>query len=674
MPRFFLALLILFKCSNLWAVDFQNENLSAEIGSILSIKGDVVLGRSKGKLVDYPIVGQKIYDNLYISVRENSEITLQILNGGLLVLKANTRIFLSKINRFGRIPIVLFDGNLGYKDQIRRSSIEVRLGNSGVRYWGNAFAIKLRGLDKEIVKEEGSFLAKSGGFDSEVVAIEKSQLVQVESTKQEEKKEQTESNAKSNTSQPASNTQNQASSLSDLDDIFGDQNQSKTQGPSALVTTSDVANEFDDIFGGPSETKEEAPKGIQRPETKKSHELDLFFRNSLYWQSPPENSRQDDQFDHIDLRLNGKMKWTGHNNSVETTYKVDITNREHVYRKFEDALDLRNDKKFPLELVELYYLESSKNFDLTVGKKIVKTGKGMIYSPSDKISPRDQIVPVAPYVSGAFITQADFYDNKNTYSIILVPYFVGTRSPTSLSRWSLQNDGTVLEFETELPEKFYKKIQTMLKFETTLKGWDLFAAIFNGPNPDPVIRKDITVVNNRPDFKLYKEHAYTSFISGGFSTVFGGLELHGEMLKSNTEDGKDDNYTQGMVGFRYTLDESVKFLGLDSIDIISEYAKETIQQEQSRPFFAVSSINSRVYRDTLLGTFILKFNDRFSINFDYQFDRADNGSANIVGFNWRKKEGGEWRLKLEMFSGDDDSLFGKWDKNDNLALEYFFNF
>lgn len=665
----FLAL-ILFS-TDLRAIDFQNERGSSIFGVVKNVQGDVVFGNHKGSLINRPKEGEKLFDSLYISVREKSEITIIVKNGGVLVLKPLTRVFISKWNRFDRLPIILFEGNLGYKDPLRRPVVEVRLGSSGIKYWGDAFAIRLRGFEKEVVKEEGSFLEKSGGIENIAVdenekPVEKGELVLVEQNKVNEELD------KSKESLPQGSMPTD-SRVSDFDEIFSD-SPSKVE-TSATVVTSDVADEFADIFGdSAAKENDEAPKGIERPKTKTIHDVDLYLRNSLYFQSPKEGSRQDDQFDHIDFRINGTSKWTGQSSSVQTSYKVDITNREHVYREFKDALDLRNDKRFPLELVELFYLESSKNFDLTIGKKIVKLGKGMIYSPSDKISPRDQIVPVVPYVSGAFVTQADFYDDKNTYSIIVVPYFVGTRSPTSLSRWSLQNDGNVLEFETELPEKFYKRIQTVLKYETTIKGWDVFAAFFNGPNPDPVIRKDITVVNNRPEFKLYKEHAYTSFVSGGFSTVFGGLELHGEVLKSNTEQGKDDNYTQGMLGFRYTLDESVKFLGLDSIDIISEYAKETIQQPQTRPFFAVSSINSRIYRDTLLGTFIFKFNDRFSMNYDYQFDRADNGVASIFGINWRQKEGGEWRLKFESFGGDEESLFGKWDFNDNLALEYFYTF
>lgn len=666
----FLILFCLFS-AKAFALSFQNEFKPNQIAKVVSVKGQVVIGHNRGRLIDYPKVGESIDQNIYISVREGSQIQLQIRNGGILTLKPVTRVFISKFGRNERLPLILFEGNLAYKDVLKRPNVEVRLGSSGVKYWGDAFALRLRGTEKEVVKEAGSVLERSGNI--EAVKLDgdgkNDELIMDNTPLPETEKEQL---PKSNLPKGQMPSE---SSVDDFSDIFGE-SASQSIETTASTVTSDAAAEFEDVFGDTIKApeKEVVQKGIERPTTKKTSDFDFYMRNSTYIQAPTEESRHDKQIDHIDLRLDGKMKWTGVGSSVQTSFQVDASNREHIYRPLKKALDFRNDKRFPIELTELYYLESSRTFDLTVGKKIVKLGKGMIYSPTDKISPRDQIVPVAPFTSGAFITQADFYSDSSTYTILAVPYFVGTRSPTSLSRWSLQNDGSDLQFETDLPDKFYKQIQLLLKYESTIKGWDVFAALFNGPNPDPVIRKEITVVNNRPEFTLFKEHAYTSFISAGFSTVFGGLEVHGEMLKSNTEQGKDDNYTQGMMGFRYTLDESVKFLGLDSIDIITEYAKETIQQPQTRPFFVVSSINSRIYRDTLMGTFIFKFSDEFYANYDFQIDNADKGQVNVLGFSWRQKDSGEWRIKFESFSGEIESLFGKWDLNDNLAVEYFYTF
>jgi len=668
--RFLLLFIYCFFSTQSFALSFQNEFKANQLAKVVSVRGQVVLGHNKGRLIDYPKVGDSIDQNIYISVRENSQIQLQIKNGGLLTLKAVSRVFISKNSRLNRLPVILFEGNISYKDPLKRPNLEVRLGSSGIKYWGDAFAIRLRGSEKEVVKEEGSILERSGAI--EAVKMESNanvELIMDDSPLPEVEKKQKAIEQKPKGQMPTE------SSVDDFSDIFGE-SASQSITPAASTITSDSAAEFEDVFGDPIKPVEAdvVVKGIEKPKGKRTSDFDFYLRNSTYLHAPTKESRHDKQIDHLDLRLNGKVKWSGVGNAVQTSFKVDISNREHVYRPLKDAFDFRNDKRFPIELTELYYLESSKSFDLTIGKKIVKLGKGIIYSPTDKISPRDQIVPVAPFTSGAFITQADFYSDQSTYTILAVPYFVGTRSPTSLSRWSLQNDGSDLTFETELPEKFYKQIQLLLKFESTIKGWDIFAALFNGPNPDPVIRKEISVINNRPEFKLFKEHAYTSFFSAGFSTVFGSLELHGEVLKSNTEQGKDDNYTQGMLGFRYTLDESVKWLGLDSIDIITEYAKEVIQQPQSRPFFVVSSINSRIYRDAVMGTFIFKFSDEFYLNYDYQFDYADKGQANVFGVSWHKKESGEWRLKIENFSGEKDSLFGKWDLNDNLAVEYFYTF
>ena len=161
-------------------------------------------------------------------------------------------------------------------------------------------------------------------------------------------------------------------------------------------------------------------------------------------------------------------------------------------------------------------------------------------------------------------------------------------------------------------------------------------------------------------------------MAAGFSTTFGALELHGEILNQNAEDGKDDSFTSLMLGFRYVMDTFPKKLGLNSIDIVLEHGRESLRSAQSQPFYALSSIGSRFYQNSWVGTTIFNVNDDFSLNYDFHFDLQNEGSAQILGMNYNAGSS-QWRLKLELYDGEDTSNFGQWRDNDNTTLEYVYN-
>jgi hypothetical protein len=159
----------------------------------------------------------------------------------------------------------------------------------------------------------------------------------------------------------------------------------------------------------------------------------------------------------------------------------------------------------------------------------------------------------------------------------------------------------------------------------------------------------------------------------GFSTTFGSLELHGEILNQNADEGRDDSFLATMLGFRYTMDNWPKAIGLNSIDTIIEYGAEKLKSAQSRPFYALSSIGSRIYQNSILGTIIFNVSDELSFNYDFHLDNKNDGSAKIFGVNYNSGKS-QWRLKFEAYDGSDDSNFGLWRDNDNSTLEYIYNF
>lgn len=494
------------------------------------------------------------------------------------------------------------------------------------------------------------------------------------------------------------------SSLQEASDIFGDSAFAGSSTTEAGELFGDLAESntdlAEDIFGVEVEVKSEnerrkmrdnigvkleenkidspLPKIVQNnSKGKKLNKMDLslFSKTTVYPNKPREDvGKIDDQSFHQDVRLTASNKYKiSTSESLAFSAWLDAGNRKDVYNDIGDVFDLQSNKRNYLYLNELYYTFSTQDYDVQFGKKIIKTGKGIIYSPSDSFTAVDATVPTSPVFLGNFMVGVDYYFGGWTLSTIFLPAIVPNKSPDQNSRWSTLYSDINFDLKQEFPSTFSLKTrQLFLKLEGTKFGTDWQFSFFNGPNTIPVIRNEITVDNNVPTFNLIQEHVPITFVSLGFSTTFGGLELHGEFLSQNASEGKDDSFDSMMVGFRYVLDEFPKRIGLNTIDIIIEHGRENLRSRQSRPFYALSSIGSRFYQNSWVGTTIFNVNDEISFNYDFHLDKANKGSAAIISGNYSTASS-QWRVKYESYTGEDTSNFGIWDNNDNLSLEFITN-
>jgi len=476
----------------------------------------------------------------------------------------------------------------------------------------------------------------------------------------------------------------QTTALSDASDIFGD----------SSISNQDQAA---DIFGSSVDTKsekekkkvkdnigvilEEDPGPLPEVSLGKAEDeigpfdMSLFLKSTLYPNEPRSDlGKVDNQGFHQDVRFNlGNKLSFNDSESLSFSGWLEWSNRKEVYNELGDTLDLQSSKRNYIHLNELYYTYTTKQYDIQFGKKILKFGKGIIYSPTDSITASDVTVPTSPVFLGNFVISVDYYLDAWTLSAMLFPALVPNKSPTQNSRWTTLYSDLNFQLEQEFPSGFSPKSKPVfIKLEGTKWGTDWLFSLFNGPNPNPVIRNDIIVSNNTPSFTLVQEHIPITFISAGFSTTFSGLEVHGEVLSQNAADGKDDSFLATMLGFRYTMDSWPKRLGLNSIDTIIEYGGESLRSAQSQPFYALSSQSSRIYQNSIVGTFIFNVTDDFSFNYDFHLDRKNDGSATIFGMNYNSGSS-QWRLKLENYDGSDQSNFGLWRDNDNVTLEYVYN-
>lgn len=695
--KFSLLFFLLGVSLPLSAQDFLRRTPRIKIGSVISLKGNVLALGSTDRSIHYLKRESPIYDKQTIVTRANSQLVLKLGLRSRIIMAGETKITISSLIGSSRYLIRLNKGVIRH-DYSGAGKPEVYVsGKSFGTYYsalefdailkGNRFYFKpqremavykyqRKGVkdsrNLEVSRKDIELLSEREGDSKPVYLIKTAKLKK-----------------KGKTQTTPSDTSNLfESSLDEASSIFGDS-----------ISETSAVDDAADIFGVEVQTKSKKerqklrdnigvkledklktmPKIAQEEKKKKSAfddlDISLFLKSTFYTQEPRSDvGKVDNQSFHQDIRVTVANKIAiNDNESLTMSAWLEGSNRKEIYNEVGDTLDLQSSKRNYLYLNELYYTFSTRKYDIQFGKKVIKTGKGVIFSPTDSFTSVDATMPTSPVFLGNFFFSVDYYLKGWTLTGMLFPTIVPNKSPTQNSRWTTLYSDIDFKLEQEFPSGFSPKTrQVFFKLEGTKWGTDWLFTVFNGPNTNPVVRNDIVVNNNIPTFNLVQEHIPITFVSAGFSTTLAGFELHGEILNQNAEDGKDDSFTAMMVGFRYTMDEWPKKWGLNSIDTIIEHGRESLRSAQSQPFYALSSIGSRFYQNSWVGTFIFNVTDKFSFNYDFHFDLKNDGTATILGMNYTSGNS-QWRIKAESYEGSDNSNFGQWRDNDNTSLEYVYN-
>jgi len=702
-----LLLSLFILSSSLIAQDFTRRVPRVRIGNVKKVSGSLVgLGRTDRSLT-YLGRGDQILDKQTLITRSSSQAIIKLGYQSEVIIGENSKLTITFMQGKNRYLIRLLQGVIrGTYNGAGKPEVYVT-GNSLDKNYGSSqydalsrsgrfyfkprnespvykFSTSKEGRSQlEISREEIELLSQSDPNQKPVYFLKKTKA-RVKK-KEAPSAEVSSSSAVSEAAAIFGLSETTTTAVEDASSIFGSSEASNRDEAASIfgdeVLESKIKEKFSDNTGvllekkGPS-FRELEVAAKKKKEAKNPLDLSLYLKSTLYSSAPREDvGNVDPQSFHQDARLNFGNKYSF--NDVESlTFSawLDISNRKEVYNDIGETFDLQSSKRNYLYLNELYYTYTTRDMDIQFGKKILKTGKGIIYSPSDSFSPADGTVPTAPLFLGNFFISADYYLGDWTLTGILLPTVVPNKSPTQNSRWTTLYSDLDYQLEQDLPSGFStRETQFLLKLEGTKWGTDWLFTFFNGPNTNPVIRNDIQVVNNTPTFTLIQEHVPITYLSAGFSTTLKGFELHGEFLTQNAEDGRDDSFTAMMIGFRYVMDNWPKKLGLNNIDFVLEHGRETLRSPQSQPFYALSSLNARFYQNSWVGTMIFNVNDNLSFNYDFHFDLKYNGSAQILGANYNSGSS-QYRLKTEVFSGDEESNFGKWDLNDNITFEYVINY
>lgn len=690
--------------SPLLAQDFRTRSYKYPIGMVKSVEGTAIALSNFDRTLQYLHRGDQISNKLRLATRSDSKIVISLGKSGesFITLGPNTRISILYQSNSAKTLIRMIQGTLRYTHNVPGAPDVFIAGKSSAHYYSSHSFDAVIHSDKFYFRKNSNSRVykytprnvgekdplEIGSRDLELLTEnfklnKPTYRVRKKSTSQEPKKEKTPELAEA--ASIFGESVLDTSSSSNIDDIFGSSESSSDEQLGDIFgeeTSYQTRKEKKKVKGNIGLQLEKENPPLPRVEMANEDEeigpfdISLYLKSTFYSALPRQDVGSIDSSSfHQDVRvtLGNKLNLSS-SESLTFSGWLEGSNRKNVYNDVGDTLDFQSSKRNYFNLNELYYTQSTSDYDIQFGKKVVKVGKGIIYSPTDSISATDVTVPTSPLFIGNVILSLDYYLKNWTLSTIFFPVIVPNKSPAQNSRWTTLYTDIDYQLEQEFPSGFsLKSKQIFVKLEGTHWGTDWMFSFFNGPNSNPVIRNDIEVVNNEPQFTLVQEYIPITFLSMGFSTTFKGLEVHGEILNQNAQDGKDDSFTAFMLGGRYTLDRVPKNFGLNSIDIIIEHGRENLRSSQTRPFYALSSIGSRLYQNSWLGTIIFNVNDELSFNYDFHFDNKNDGEAIIYGINYTYGSS-QWRAKMETFEGSDDSNFGLWRDNDNISLEYNYTF
>lgn len=369
------------------------------------------------------------------------------------------------------------------------------------------------------------------------------------------------------------------------------------------------------------------------------------------------------------LYFQSQLNFEGDVFFVETWYEW--SNLESAYEQDSILKQSENERRNPLHVNEIYYSWAQGNYDLSVGKKLIESGYATMYSPSDRYNRSDLTDPVHPRSEGVWEAAVDYYHENATTSFHFMPAYEPSRSPPGPSRWSAPQSGGTFNtnFNTfggteEYPDAHSDDWQYLLQHERTYAGWDVFGQVFSGKFGPVVIQEG---GQNR------QEYFSVLTLATGFRVIQDRWKYYGELLYQDPYDDVDDAFAKGVLGAKYSFDESVRPYGLKKVDITAEYAQEEITDAVDNPDVLFST------RDTRPGRRSYLFKSTFKQSSDLRYILASeidrDKKSEFYGFGLKHNYTGNLNINAwaEFFNADSDSQLSHWSDNDRLivSVEYF---
>lgn len=341
-------------------------------------------------------------------------------------------------------------------------------------------------------------------------------------------------------------------------------------------------------------------------------------------------------------------------------------------------------------LNELYVLLEKDSFDITLGKKKLKNGTSVLFSPADNLMPILGVDPINTQRGGIWQGRVDYHHKNTTYTVAIIPVYEPSKMPPPSSRWYATAASAAAGYvPTDVPEPDWNNIGYFGRAKTIKNGWDLYASCYAGPGRQYLFKYDQASTN--PQGTLQRTNPDVITPSMGYSTLFGSWEIHGETTYTHSMHHADQDYLTFTQGFTKNFDSGwVQHLGFEQIFTTVEYSWEWVTDEQDSGgtpaapsgYVADSSV-SRFGKKDLLSLTNFKFNEKLNIDYGLAMRFDTWGYLNHISCNWKCMENATLSVGVQAFGGSQNNelspdgmtlAYGNWTQNNRtfISLKYLF--
>lgn len=328
---------------------------------------------------------------------------------------------------------------------------------------------------------------------------------------------------------------------------------------------------------------------------------------------------------------------------------------------------------------QLYLKKKTGDSDIIAGYKYIEDGISTLYSPAKRITRADGTHPTDPDKLGVWQGSWTYYSSgNNSTELRIMPYFQKSRIPPESSRWmavkgdynlvgvNLPTDPTTgqsYQAEDKKIQHGFRDIGYMVKQKMTVENTDFFLSAYGGYLPNPLIKK-------ASETKYEKVYIKGGLIAGGFSTVSGKWEWHGEILYNIPENHKDDRYINYVFGAEYDINLLLGISGIDSAKLTAEYANEWVLEGKDNPAYTINDPATRLGRNAIYILQKVDINDKNKVSYGVTYHISKKDNAHRISYEYKFGEGNSAETAYEWFNGKDERHFGRWRENDRLIFKF----
>jgi hypothetical protein len=327
---------------------------------------------------------------------------------------------------------------------------------------------------------------------------------------------------------------------------------------------------------------------------------------------------------------------------------------------------------------QVYLKKKIGESDLILGYKYIEDGISTLYAPAKRIEKIDGAHPTDPDKLGVWQGSWTYYHSgNNSTELRMLPYFQKSRIPPPPSRWMAVNGDYNLvgvdlagaglggaQIEDKKIRHRFQDIGWMLKQKMTVENTDFFVSAYAGYLPQPLLRKV-------SDVKLEKVYIKGGLISGGFATVMGKWEFHGEAVYQIAENRKDDEHLNYVFGAEYDINLWLGIKAIDSAKLTLEYSNEWVTSLHNHPEYPLETKSARLGRNAVYIYQKVDVNDKNKISYAAVYNISKKDNAHRFTYEHKLRDtSNSVEAAYEWFNGADNTHAGRWRENDRFILKF----